>query len=340
MTPPLFAVRWVDAGAGGPAVRLLDQTALPGRSEVLDCRDVATLAEAIRSLRVRGAPALGVAGAYGVVLGALVDGDAAGAAAVLAAQRPTAVNLRWACERVLAAGPDPDALLAAARALDEEKAAVCAVMGHHDADLLGGGAAPVRLLTHCNTGMLACQGIGTAFGVARTLFDDGALGQLWVDETRPLLQGSRLTAYEAAALGMPHAVVPDVAAATLLGGGEVDAVVVGADRIAANGDTANKVGTCGLAVLARHWGVPFHVVAPLSTVDPATPDGAAIDIEERAAEEVTSVLGAVRIAPEGSAARNPAFDVTPASLITAIVTERGVATPPFGPALAALVGEG
>lgn len=333
----LFAVRWVDDPA--PAVRLLDQTALPERTVVLDCHDVDTLAEAIRSLRVRGAPALGVAGAYGVVLGALVDQDPRAAAEMLTAQRPTAVNLGWACRRVAAAGPDPDALLAEARRIEADNAAACRAMGRHGVALLDEvcGRGALRLLTHCNTGMLACQGIGTAFGVARTLHERARLARLWVDETRPLLQGARLTAYEAAALAMPHAVLPDAAAASLMARGEVDAVVVGADRIAANGDVANKIGTLALAVLARHYRVPFHVVAPVSTIDVDSADGGAVTIEERDPDEVRTALGAVRLAPEASPARNPAFDVTPAALVDAVVTERGVAAPPDAASLRTLL---
>lgn len=336
----LFAVRWVDADEpGGPAVRLLDQTRLPGEVAVVDCEDVATLAEAIRSLRVRGAPALGVAGAHGVVLGAVTGEGAEVAARVLAAQRPTAVNLAWACQRVLHAGPSADAMRAEARRLEADNEEACAAMGRHGAALLAAEAPPggARVLTHCNTGMLACQGIGTAFGVARTLWAEGGLARLWVDETRPLLQGARLTAFEAAALGIPHAVVCDGAAGTLLARGDVDAIVVGADRIAANGDTANKVGTYTLGVLAAHHGVPLYVVAPVSTVDLATPAGGAIEIEERDPEEVRTVLGRLQLTPEASPAGNPAFDVTPATLITAIVTERGVAHPPYERSLAALV---
>ncbi|QBI19200.1 S-methyl-5-thioribose-1-phosphate isomerase [Egibacter rhizosphaerae] len=332
-TDDLFAVAWVD---DPPAVRLLDQTRLPGEVHVIDCRDLATLAEAIRSLRVRGAPALGVAGAYGVVLGALTGWSPGQAAAELAAQRPTAVNLGWAAERIAARGNDPRELLAAARELDEANAVACRAMGRHGADLIGELAAtPARVLTHCNTGMLACQGIGTAFGVARTLHEDGRLSHLWVDETRPLLQGARLTAYEAAALDMPHAVLADAAAGSLLGRAHVDAIVVGSDRIAANGDVANKIGTYPLAVLAARHGVPFLVVAPVSTIDPATPDGAAIPIEERAPDEVRRVLGQVDLTPAGSDAANPAFDVTPAELVTAIVTERGVIRDPDTDAVAA-----
>lgn len=340
MTGELFAVRWLAAGEGGPAVRLLDQTALPSRAVTRDCASVEQLAEAIRSLRVRGAPALGVAGAYGVVLGALAGTGAEDAAATLAAQRPTAVNLGWACRRTLAAGPSPVDMLAEARRIEAENSAACAAMGRHGAALIAGRVprGGTSLLTHCNTGMLACQGIGTAFGVARTLWEGGGLATLWVDETRPLLQGARLTAFEAAALGMPHAVVCDGAAAGLMAGGRVDAVVVGADRIAANGDTANKVGTCALAVLAAHYGVPFYVVAPTSTIDAGCPTGDDIEIEQRDPDEVRLALGTLRLAPPDSPAHNPAFDLTPAGLVTAIVTEHGVAEPPYTRSLALLTG--
>ncbi|MBW3602024.1 MAG: S-methyl-5-thioribose-1-phosphate isomerase [Actinobacteria bacterium] len=333
----LFAVRWLPAGEGGPAVRLLDQTVLPSRAVTLDCASVERLAEAIASLRVRGAPALGVAGAYGVVLGALAGTGAEVAAATLTAQRPTAVNLGWACRRTLAAGPSAGDMLAEARRIEEENRAACAAMGRHGAALIAGRRrGRASLLTHCNTGMLACQGIGTAFGVARTLWEDGGLATLWVDETRPLLQGSRLTAFEAAALGMPHAVVCDGAAAGLMARERIDAVVVGADRIAANGDTANKVGTCALAVLAAHFGVPFYVVAPTSTIDAGCPTGDDVEIEQRDPDEVRLALGSVRLAPADSPAHNPAFDVTPARLVTAIVTEHGVAEPPYTASLARL----
>lgn len=329
MAHELFAVRWMGRDEGGPAVRLLDQTRLPHERAVVDCRDVATLCEAIRALRVRGAPALGVAGAYGVVLAAECGLDPEQAAAELAEQRPTAVNLGWATHRVAKEGPDRDALLAAARGLEDDNAAACRAMGQHGARALREhcGDGPLRVLTHCNTGMLACQGIGTAFGVARTLFEDGRLAQLWVDETRPLLQGARLTACEAGELGMPHAVLADGAAGALIAGGNVDAVVVGADRIAANGDTANKIGTYPLAVLARRHGIPLVVVAPVSTVDLATADGTTIAIEERAADEVRWVLGEVAITPTASPTVNPAFDVTPADLVSVLVTERGSVAP-------------
>ena len=323
MTADLTPVRW---DARTRAVRLLDQTLLPGEVAWLDCGRVDVLAEAIRSLRVRGAPALGVAGGYGVVLGLVTGWSADAAAACLGAQRPTAVNLGAAARRVAAAAHP----LAEARAVDAEAVAACLAMGRHGATLLAGPDR--RLLTHCNTGMLACQGIGSAFGVARVLHEDGRLAQLWVDETRPLLQGARLTAFEAAGLGMPHAVLPDGAAGSLLARGQVDAVVVGADRIAANGDTANKVGTLMLAVAARHHGVPLYVVAPTSTVDLATPDGGGIPIEQRAAAEV--------LPGRGSPVYNPSFDVTPAALVTAIVTEHGVATAPYTASLAAMCAAG
>ncbi|MFO8076768.1 MAG: S-methyl-5-thioribose-1-phosphate isomerase [Egibacteraceae bacterium] len=336
----LFAVRWQETPAG-PVVQLLDQTRLPGEEVVVDCADLETLAEAIRALRVRGAPALGVAAAYGVVLGAHTGWTPEGAAAYLTEQRPTAVNLGWAAARTAAAGPDPADLLAEARRIDEDNAESCLAIGRHGADLLAELVdGDLGLLTHCNTGMLACQGIGTAFGVARTVFEQGRMARLLVDETRPLLQGARLTAYEAGALGMPHAVAVDGAAAALMAAGEVDAVLVGADRIAANGDTANKVGTYGLAIAAAHHGLPFLVVAPVSTIDAATPDGAAIEIEERDPDEVRTAVGAVTLTPSDSPARNPAFDVTPAALITAVVTEAGVARPVDEAGIAKLLAAG
>ncbi|MGH8896030.1 MAG: S-methyl-5-thioribose-1-phosphate isomerase [Egibacteraceae bacterium] len=337
MATELFAVRWVSAEEGGPAVRLLDQTLLPEQVKVIDCQDVETLAEAIRSLRVRGAPSIGVAAAYGVVLGALTDRDPDSAARLLAAQRPTAVNLRWACDRVRAAGPSVEGLLAQARRIEEEIIAACEAIGRHGAVLLeASNRDRTRVLTHCNTGTLGCHGIGTAFGVVRTLFEHGTLAHVWVDETRPLLQGARLTAFEAATLGMPHTVIPDSAAASVMGAGEVDAILVGADRIAANGDTANKIGTCGLAILARHYGLPFYVAAPVSTLDLTAPDGTTIAIELRDPDEVRTALGQLSIAPATSPAHNPAFDVTPADLITAIITEHGVAWPPYRKSLSLL----
>jgi methylthioribose-1-phosphate isomerase len=270
---------------------------------------------------VRGAPALGAAGALGVALAArsLRGADLVAAADRVAAARPTAVNLAVGVRRAMAAAPaGPEAVLAEALALLEEDVASCRSIGERGAALLGElcGAGPLRLHTHCNAGALACVGYGTALGVVRALHDAGGVRYVIAGETRPLLQGSRITAVELAALGVEYRVVVDGAGPSLIARGLVDAVVVGADRIAANGDVANKIGTYPLALAAARAGVPFVVAAPESTVDPATPDGAAIEIEERAPEEV---LGAA--APAGSAAWNPAFDVTPADLVSAIVTD-------------------
>ncbi|MGH9136043.1 MAG: S-methyl-5-thioribose-1-phosphate isomerase, partial [Acidimicrobiales bacterium] len=242
--------------------------------------------------------------------------DLAAAAAALKATRPTAVNLAWAVDRVVAAD---DPLAEACRLIDEDVAANRAIGAHGAALVPPGGQA----LTHCNAGSLATCGYGTALGVLRSAHDAGRLAHVWVGETRPVLQGARLTAWELGRLAVPHTVIPDSAAASLFAAGEIDVVVVGADRIAANGDVANKIGTYGLAVLARHHGVPFYVAAPRSTFDPDTPSGAGIRIEERPAEEVASI-GGVRVTPAGSAVRNPAFDVTPAELVTAYVFEDGV----------------
>jgi methylthioribose-1-phosphate isomerase len=326
------ALRWLDPPAG-PAVELLDQTRLPAVEEVLTCADVPTLIDAIRRLVVRGAPLLGVAGAYGVALAALRGDDVAQAAAAISAARPTAVNLAWGVGRALAAyqaslaeHPQDQAGLAAlaeAAQITAEDAAASTAMAAHGLTLVPAGA---RILTHCNTGGLVSAGEGTAFAVVLAAHRAGRLERLWVDETRPLLQGARLTAYEAGRAGIPHAVLVDGAAASLMASGQVDLVVTGADRIAADGSVANKVGTYGLAVLARHHRIPFVVVAPVSTVDLAAPDGAAIPVEQRAPEEVVT-LGGQAIAPDRTDAYNPAFDVTPPELVTAIVTERGVIQP-------------
>jgi methylthioribose-1-phosphate isomerase len=293
----------------GPRVVLLDQRRLPGERVELACSTVDELVVAIRELAVRGAPAIGVAAAYGLALAAARGEDLDTAAAALAASRPTAVNLAWALEEMRT-----DSSPERARRLHEEEVERCRAMAAHAADLFGPGT---RALTHCNAGALATGGYGSAVGALRTAWERGLLAQVWVDETRPLLQGARLTAWELEAAGIPHAVIADSAAASLMAAGEVDCVVTGADRIAANGDTANKIGTYSLAVLAAHHGIPFYVVAPTSTIDPDTPTGAEIPIEERAGSELT----------ERFAARNPAFDVTPAELITAIVTEHGVRQP-------------
>jgi methylthioribose-1-phosphate isomerase len=327
----------------GDRVVLLDQKRLPTEERYVECRTWAEVAEAIRSLTVRGAPAIGVTAAFGVALAGLAsratdfDGflaDLDTAIRGLAATRPTAVNLFWALERMrrhaverraLPVGELRQHLVEEAEALMEEDIAGNRRLGAHGAALVGEGA---RVLTHCNAGGLATAGYGTALGVIRGAVEAGKRPFVWVDETRPVLQGARLTAWELAKEGIPHTVIADVAAASLMARGEVDLVVVGADRIAANGDTANKIGTYGLAVLAHAHGLPFYVAAPFSTIDPAIPDGSAIPIEERDAREVQELAGR-RIVPAGSSARNPAFDVTPAALITAIVTERGVFRPPY-----------
>jgi methylthioribose-1-phosphate isomerase len=294
---------------------VLDQRLLPAEERWLRCDSPAEVAECISTLAVRGAPAIGIAAAYGM---ALAD-DPAAAAELLRATRPTAVNLAWALEQVLDA-PDP---LARARELHREQ---------HEADrrLAELGAAlfePGDLaLTHCNAGALATAGYGTAGGVLRAAWEQGRLEQVWVDETRPLLQGARLTTYELARAGIPYRLITDSSAGTLMARGMVERVVVGADRIAANGDVANKVGTYPLAVLAQRHGVPFYVAAPLSTVDPATPAGDAIPIEERDPGEVAA----------NQPALNFAFDVTPAELVTAIVTEAGVLEAPYEEAIAAV----
>jgi methylthioribose-1-phosphate isomerase len=333
--PP--ALRWVDPPEG-PAVALLDQTRLPHTEAEVICTRVPELVDAIRTLVVRGAPLLGIAGAYGVALAAARAGDVPEAAGELVAARPTAVNLAWGVHRVLGAwqrsGGHPAAALAEAHAVHCEEVDASRAMTEHGLALVPPGA---RVLTHCNTGFLAAGGEGTALAVVKAAHRAGRLTRLWVDETRPLLQGARLTAYEADRAGLPYTVLPDGAAGSLFAAGEIDLVLVGADRIAADGSVANKVGTYPLAVLARHHGVPFAVVAPLSTIDLGAPDGAAIEVEQRDATEVTAFAG-VSVAPPGSAAYNPAFDVTPPQLVTAIVTERGVIRPVDSAAIAQIVG--
>jgi methylthioribose-1-phosphate isomerase len=353
-------VEWRDG-----AVRMIDQRLLPGKLEFIDCRTVDEVCQAISSLAVRGAPALGASGGYGVALAcALAAGAGAGRAvdagdrveAVLAAAaeagerlvatRPTAVNLAWGVRRVLAAaevaaavepavGADvvARAALAEAERLAEQDVADNRAIGHHGATLVPEGA---QVLTHCNAGALACVGYGTALGVIRAAAEVGKGPRVWVDETRPVLQGARLTAWELDRLGIPATLVADVMAGSLMASGDVDLVVVGADRVAANGDVANKIGTYSLAVLAAHHGVPFYVAAPTSTIDLATKTGADIPVEERPPDEV-HIVGGARLSPDGVAALNRAFDVTPASLVTAIVTELGVARPPYDLSLRRLV---
>jgi methylthioribose-1-phosphate isomerase len=303
----------------GPRVVLLDQRRLPDEVVELECSSAGEVAAAIRAMAIRGAPAIGVAAAYGFALAAERGEDLDEASAALAASRPTAVNLSWALEQMR---DDPTA--AHARALHAEEVERCRAMASHAAELFSPGT---RALTHCNAGGLATGGYGSAVGALRTAWERGLLERVWIDETRPLLQGSRLTAWELENAGVPHAVIADSAAASLMAAGDVDCVVTGADRIAANGDTANKIGTYSLAVLAAHHGIPLYVVAPTSTVDLSTPSGSEIPIEERPPEEITARFPA----------RNPAFDVTPAELIAAIVTEHGVQRAPYTQSLAALV---
>jgi len=307
--PP--TIEWRDG-----VVRLIDQRRLPGELVFIECRTVDQLCDAIASLAVRGAPALGAAGAMGVAL-AVRNGEPLDAAAArLRATRPTAINLAWGVDRARGADdPEAEAVRIAVDDVERNRR-----MGAHGATLLREG---VRPLTHCNAGSLACVGWGTALGVVRAAHDAGLGPQVWVGETRPVLQGARLTAWELSRLGIPYTLVADGAAAALMADGEVDCVLVGADRIAANGDVANKVGTYGLAVLARHHGVAFYVVAPRSTFDPAVPDGASIPIERRSSDEVLEI-GGHRLAPDGATAENRAFDITPAELVTAYVTEDGV----------------
>jgi methylthioribose-1-phosphate isomerase len=333
------------------AVLVLDQRALPHREDYLECRSVEEVAAAIRDLAVRGAPVLGITAAFGVALaaaGAAGRGDgpeealeqARQAGQTLKATRPTAVNIAWAVDRVLAAATiegtpsegdagDPsrlaDVVLAEAERIEREDAEACAAIGAAGAELIPD---PANILTHCNTGMLCTGGIGTAQGAILTAHRAGKRVHVWVDETRPVLQGARLTAWELGRLGVPRTLVADGAAGSLMAGGKVDLVLVGADRIAANGDVANKIGTYGLAVLAQHHGIPFYVAAPFSSVDRSTPSGAHIIVEERDPAEVRAPLG-VQMASADTPVANPAFDVTPAELVSAIVTEHGVIRSPF-----------
>jgi methylthioribose-1-phosphate isomerase len=329
---------------------LLDQRKLPGEVGEVRVRNASEAARAIRDMVVRGAPAIGCAAAYGVALAArdaarAQDPDAVFAAAVLELReaRPTAVNLRWALERLskrraalLAEGVShakvAEALLEEAHAVAAEDLAACRAIGRNGAGLVPDGRG---ILTHCNAGGLATSGYGTALGVIRAALESGKKCAVYADETRPWLQGARLTAWELLQDGIPVTLLPDVAAASLLVSGKVGCVVVGADRIARNGDTANKVGTYPLALAANAAGIPFYVAAPISTVDLRAATGRDIPIEERGADEVTHLAGS-RVAADGVRVFNPAFDVTPAQLVSAIITERGVARAPYEQALAAL----
>lgn len=334
-------LRW-----NGGALELLEQTLLPREEVWLRCETPEQVADAIYRLAIRGAPAIGVAAAYGLALAiatARADQESeerfASAAGLLGATRPTAVNLRWAIDRgrarfAASAGQDPEAraadLLAWAEEMHRDDIAANLAMGEFGATLFEQGD---RVLTHCNTGSLATAGYGTALGVIQSAWRQGKVSKVWVDETRPLLQGARLTAWELKRLGIPHTLATDSSAATLLSLGMVERVIVGADRIAANGDAANKIGTYPLAVLAARHGVPFYVAAPLSTIDRSLADGSGIPIEQRNSAEVTEVFG-TRIAPEGTEAINFAFDVTPAELIRAIVTDAGVLEAPYEASIA------
>ncbi len=331
-------------------VKLLDQRRLPGEEIYLDITDYREVIEAIRTLAIRGAPAIGVAAAMGAALGALaLRTEEPKEFAIqftyicreIAAARPTAVNLFWALDRMQRVAQDqagePVAgikkrLVTEAQVMLKEDETICRRMSQAGEVLIHDGH---RVLTHCNTGALATGGYGTALGVLRAAWEAGKRFSVWVDETRPLLQGARLTTWELGKLGIPYTLIPDGAAAALMAQGRVDLAIVGADRIAANGDTANKIGTYSVAVLARHHGIPFYVAAPLSTFDFQIADGSQIPVEERSGEEITHVRG-LAVAPEGAPALNLAFDVTPNDLISGIITEKGVALPPFSSSIKAL----
>ncbi len=332
------AIAWAPSGA----VRIIDQRALPEAEITRDLESAEAVAEAIRTLQVRGAPLIGIAAAMGLVAAlrehrtaprAAFLARAAQVSDLLANARPTAVNLRWALHRMAGAAqatPGDSAgvwerLHAEAMAIWEEDRVMCRRIGEHGLTILADGS---NVLTHCNTGALATGGIGTALAPIYLAHEQGRRLHVFVDETRPLLQGARLTVWELMHAGIPCTLITDAAAATLMRQAKVDVVLVGADRICANGDFANKIGTYGLAVLARHHGVPFYCAAPWSTVDSSLPEGDLIPIEQRAPAEVTVIAGRP-IAPDGAAALNPAFDVTPARYVTGFITDRGILQPPF-----------
>jgi methylthioribose-1-phosphate isomerase len=335
--PPIEAVRWNPAG---DAVRIIDQRLLPECHEERDLRTLEEVVAAIRSLSVRGAPAIGICAAMGLaVVTEQATPDGAGfqeafrhAARTIREARPTAVNLAWAIDRLVARVAGVSGRAAAVALLREEATtilaedrAMCRAIGEHGAALLTDG---VRVLTHCNAGALATGGIGTALAPVYVAHERGGRVAVIAGETRPLLQGSRLTAWELSRAGIPVTVIADNMVGSVMRGGQVDLCLVGADRIAANGDVANKIGTYGIAVLAKHHGIPLYVAAPTSTIDPATPTGAGIEIEQRDPAEVASPFG-VRVAPGAAAIYNPAFDVTPAELVTAIITDRGIFRHPY-----------
>jgi methylthioribose-1-phosphate isomerase len=342
-------MRTLEFDEGERALVLIDQTRLPRETALVACHSAEDVANAIRTMQVRGAPAIGVAAAYGVALAGLAYtsdevpefiGQLERAAQLIRATRPTAVNLQWALNHALRQGTDTAerrgvevakaALLELAHAMADEDVAANRRMGAFGLDLVPSGA---NVLTHCNTGALATVDYGTALGVVRAAHEAGRKVHVYVGETRPFLQGARLTAWELQQLGVPMTLITDSMAGHFMSRGNVDLVIVGADRIAANGDVANKIGTYALAVLAREHNIPFYVAAPLSTVDLSLPSGTQIPIEERSEREVTEVAG-TPIAPDGVHAAHPAFDVTPARLITAIITDRGILRPPYGASLA------
>jgi len=338
---------------GSGTLRLLDQTKLPGATEFIELHEWPQVGRAIEEMRVRGAPAIGIAGAYGMALAARQYADRPDflirvmhAAAGLSKARPTAVNLSWAVNAVLdevralhsrgaSSGALVEAAEQAARKIHDDDVAACRRIGDAGAELLASGTG---ILTLCNTGSLATGGYGTALGVIRSAWRDGKLKTVFVAETRPLLQGARLTAWELAQDGIPFSLIADSMAAHFAARGDVTAIVVGADRIARNGDVANKIGTLGFAVIANAFGIPFIVAAPTTTIDVRTPSGSAIPIEHRDPREITELRG-VHLAPPETHAENPAFDVTPARLITAIVTERGALRPPFDRSIASAVSQ-
>ncbi|HAN96593.1 MAG TPA: S-methyl-5-thioribose-1-phosphate isomerase [Planctomycetaceae bacterium] len=343
------SVRWIGDETG--LLEMIDQTLLPGSTTLIRCERVEEVWEAIRALRVRGAPAIGIAAAYGVCVAIRGEGSladllqrAVSAADYLATSRPTAVNLFWALDRMrsrIAEGSFADApalrraLLDEARAIHDEDRQMCRAIGRHGAELFEDG---FGVLTHCNAGGLATAEYGTALSAIFTAHDQGKRIHVWVDETRPLLQGARLTAWELMRHQVPCTLICDSMAAQVMREGRIQAVIVGADRITANGDVANKIGTYSVAVLAHHHGIPFYVAAPSSTFDLTLVSGEGIPIEQRAASEITEGFGR-RTAPEGVAVYNPAFDVVPARLVTAIVTERGVIAPVSARRIASVIGD-
>lgn len=331
MPKKVETLRWVGDETG--YLVLVDQTRLPTELVEIECRTVEAVWEAIKQLRVRGAPAIGISAAYGVVVGLQAGRPLEEVTAYLASSRPTAVNLFWALERMKKAAVQGHNLLAEARAIHEEDRAMCHAIGRYGAELLGANSG---VLTHCNAGGLATAEYGTALSVFFTAQDQGKQLHVFVDETRPLLQGARLTAWELAQRGIKATLICDSMAAQVMREGKVQAVVVGADRITANGDTANKIGTYSVAVLAHAHQIPFYVAAPTSTFDLSLASGDLIPIEQRSSTEITHGFGK-QTAPEGIEVYNPAFDVTPARLIKAIITERGIIEPVCRETIAAIV---